>query len=61
MPVVQVVGVWRQCMEKGPQTLIYSLACMLAQARPSPHAPARRGGALAPVQTPRGVRGDGDE
>jgi len=27
----EVVGVWRQCMEKGPQTLIYSLACMLAQ------------------------------
>lgn len=27
----EVVGVWRQCLEKAPQTLLYSLACMLAQ------------------------------
>jgi len=27
----EVVGVWRQCMDKAAQTLLYSLACMLAQ------------------------------
>eukprot|EP00292_Cryptomonas_paramecium_P004873 CAMPEP_0113673478 /NCGR_PEP_ID=MMETSP0038_2-20120614/6882_1 /TAXON_ID=2898 /ORGANISM="Cryptomonas paramecium" /LENGTH=500 /DNA_ID=CAMNT_0000589945 /DNA_START=132 /DNA_END=1631 /DNA_ORIENTATION=+ /assembly_acc=CAM_ASM_000170 len=27
----EVVAVWRQCMEKGPQSMLYSLACMLAQ------------------------------
>mmetsp|Transcript_22859 Transcript_22859/g.54262 ORF Transcript_22859/g.54262 Transcript_22859/m.54262 type:complete len:528 (-) Transcript_22859:190-1773(-) len=26
-----VVGVWRMCMDKAAQTLLYSLACMLAQ------------------------------